>query len=78
MPTGRQAVFLGERELCQPGICFPPQESYFCSLSTHKRTVMKKVLAIVVIAAIASSCSTYTCPTYSKKEVKQAVAEKKI
>ncbi len=39
---------------------------------------MKKVLAIVVIAAIMSSCSTYTCPTYSKKEVKPAVAEKKI
>jgi hypothetical protein len=39
---------------------------------------MKKVLAIVVIAEIVSSCSTYTCPTYSKKEEKKSVAEKKI
>ncbi len=39
---------------------------------------MKKVLAVVVIAAIVSSCSTYTCPTYSKKDVKKNVAENKI
>jgi PBP1b-binding outer membrane lipoprotein LpoB len=32
---------------------------------------MKKVLAIVVLAAFVSACSTYTCPTYSKKEVKR-------
>ncbi len=40
--------------------------------------VMKKVLAIVVIAAIVSSCSTYTCPTYSKKDVKKNTVENKI
>jgi PBP1b-binding outer membrane lipoprotein LpoB len=39
---------------------------------------MKKVLALVVLAALVSSCSQYTCPTYSKKEVKKTVAERKI
>jgi PBP1b-binding outer membrane lipoprotein LpoB len=39
---------------------------------------MKKVLALVVLAALVSSCSSYTCPTYSKKEVKKEVRETKI
>lgn len=29
---------------------------------------MKKILALVIIAAFLGSCSQYTCPTYSKKE----------
>jgi hypothetical protein len=32
---------------------------------------MKKVLAFVVLAAMFTACSQYTCPTYAKKEVKQ-------
>jgi len=31
---------------------------------------MKKVLAFIALAAFISACSQYTCPTYSKKEVK--------
>jgi PBP1b-binding outer membrane lipoprotein LpoB len=29
---------------------------------------MKKVIALVILAAFVSACSQYTCPTYSKKE----------
>ena len=32
---------------------------------------MKKVLAFVTLLAFVSACSQYTCPTYSKKEVKK-------
>jgi peroxiredoxin len=39
---------------------------------------MKKVLAFIVLAAFVSACSQYTCPTYSKKEVKKSVVENKI
>jgi hypothetical protein len=39
---------------------------------------MKKVLAIIALAAFVSACSTYTCPTYSKKDVKKNVRENKI
>lgn len=35
-----------------------------------KSTAMKKVLAFIALIAFISSCSQYTCPTYSKKEVK--------
>jgi len=31
---------------------------------------MKKVLAFIALVAFISACSQYTCPTYSKKEVK--------
>jgi len=31
---------------------------------------MKKILAFVALMAFISACSQYTCPTYSKKEVK--------
>jgi PBP1b-binding outer membrane lipoprotein LpoB len=37
---------------------------------------MKKVLAIIALAAFVSACSTYTCPTYSKKEVKKTTENK--
>ncbi|CAN5241153.1 hypothetical protein BH09BAC3_BH09BAC3_24240 [soil metagenome] len=34
---------------------------------------MKRILAIIaLIAFFATSCSQYTCPTYSKKEVKKS------
>ena len=39
---------------------------------------MKKVLALVVLVAMVSACSSYTCPTYSKKEVKKEVKETRI
>lgn len=40
---------------------------------------MKRVIIFVVIASFISACSQYTCPTYSKKEVKKpAEAEKRI
>ena len=35
--------------------------------------IMKKVLAFVALVVFLSSCSQYTCPTYSKKEVKKPV-----
>jgi PBP1b-binding outer membrane lipoprotein LpoB len=39
---------------------------------------MKKVLAFIALVAFLSSCSQYTCPTYSKNEVKKTVAQKRI
>jgi hypothetical protein len=33
---------------------------------------MKKILAFAALLAFLTSCSQYTCPTYSKKEVKKA------
>jgi hypothetical protein len=32
---------------------------------------MKRVLAILALMVFLASCSQYTCPTYSKKEIKQ-------
>ena len=32
---------------------------------------MKRALALVALVAFLTSCSSYTCPTYSKKEVKK-------
>jgi PBP1b-binding outer membrane lipoprotein LpoB len=29
---------------------------------------MKKIFALLILAGFISSCSQYTCPTYSKKE----------
>ncbi len=43
-----------------------------------KPLYMKKVLAFIALAAFISACSQYTCPTYSKKEVKKNVVENKI
>ncbi len=39
---------------------------------------MKKVVAFVLLLAFMSACSQYTCPTYSKKDVKKEAAEKRI
>ena len=33
---------------------------------------MKRVLAFVALVVFLTSCSSYTCPTYSKKEVKKS------
>jgi hypothetical protein len=50
-----------------------------CSNFVHiKVKAMKKALALVLLAALIASCSSYTCPTYSKKEVKKEVKETKI
>ena len=38
-----------------------------------KPTNMKKVLAFAALVVFLASCSQYTCPTYSKKEVKKPV-----
>jgi PBP1b-binding outer membrane lipoprotein LpoB len=38
---------------------------------------MKKVLAFLALVVFLASCSQYTCPTYSKKEVKRPT-EKRI
>jgi len=43
-----------------------------------KATCMKRVLAFLTLVVFLSACSQYTCPTYSKKEVKRNVVEKKI
>jgi hypothetical protein len=43
-----------------------------------KELAMKKVLALIVLAALVASCSSYTCPTYSKKDVKKEVKETRI
>ena len=41
---------------------------------------MKKTVALVVLAAsiVLTSCSSYTCPTYSKAPQKVAAKESKI
>lgn len=39
---------------------------------------MKKIVAIVALVGLLASCSQYTCPTYSKKEVKERPATKRI
>jgi peroxiredoxin len=40
---------------------------------------MKKVLLFALVAAFLSACSSaYTCPTYSKKEVKKIESQKRI
>jgi len=41
-------------------------------------TKMKRILAFVALVAFLSACSQYTCPTYSKKEVKKSVPENRI
>jgi hypothetical protein len=33
-----------------------------------KASEMKKIVALVLLAAFVSACSQYTCPTYTKKE----------
>jgi len=38
---------------------------------------MKKVCAFVLLLVFISACSQYTCPTYSKHEVKKAAADRK-
>jgi len=39
---------------------------------------MKKILALILLAAFVTGCSSYTCPTYSKKEVKTSQAQRRI
>lgn len=43
-----------------------------------KATCMKKVLAFLALTMFLAACSQYTCPTYSKKEVKKGAVENKI
>jgi peroxiredoxin len=35
-----------------------------------KNPTMKKVIVFIVVTAFLSACSQYTCPTYTKKELK--------
>jgi hypothetical protein len=37
----------------------------------HNPTCMKRVLAVIALLGFLASCSQYTCPTYSKKEIKK-------
>jgi PBP1b-binding outer membrane lipoprotein LpoB len=39
---------------------------------------MKKILAFVALVAFLSACSQYTCPTYSKKDIKESNTENRI
>ncbi len=39
---------------------------------------MKKLVVFVVLVALISACSQYTCPTYTKKEAPKMSVEKKI
>jgi len=41
-----------------------------------KSIAMKKVLAFIAVVVFLSACSQYTCPTYSKKEVKNNSAKR--
>jgi hypothetical protein len=50
-------------------VCKIDEDSYFCYFETP--TDMKKVLAFIALVAFLSACTQYTCPTYSKKEVKK-------
>jgi hypothetical protein len=47
-------------------------------LILSKTSKMKRILAFVALIAFLSACSQYTCPTYSKKEVKKSTAENRI
>jgi PBP1b-binding outer membrane lipoprotein LpoB len=39
---------------------------------------MKRILAFIALIAFLSACSQYTCPTYAKKETRQAIETKRI
>jgi hypothetical protein len=39
---------------------------------------MKRILAFAALVGLLTACSQYTCPTYSKKEVKKESSEKRI
>ncbi|MFN6088008.1 MAG: lipoprotein [Cyclobacteriaceae bacterium] len=43
-----------------------------------KATTMKKILAFLLLVTFLSACSQYTCPTYSKKELKKSVPQNRI
>jgi len=43
-----------------------------------KNPTMKKVIVFIVVTAFLTACSQYTCPTYTKKEVKNNTTERKI
>ncbi|MFN7493051.1 MAG: lipoprotein [Cyclobacteriaceae bacterium] len=39
---------------------------------------MKRILAFLVLVSLLTACSQYTCPTYSKKDVKKSVPQNRI
>jgi hypothetical protein len=39
---------------------------------------MKKVFAFAALLGLLTACSQYTCPTYSKKEIKKEETTKRI
>jgi hypothetical protein len=52
-------------------------ESEKVAIFVHdKTTFMKRILAFVLLIVLFASCSQYTCPTYSKKEVKQTPSKR--
>jgi len=46
--------------------------------TTTMKKVLVKVVALVALVGFLASCSQYTCPTYSKKEVKKAAGANRI
>ena len=55
-------------------------QSKTSTFTASKEKNMKKTVALVVLAAsiMLTSCSSYTCPTYSKAPQKVAAKESKI
>ncbi len=43
-----------------------------------KATTMKRILAFLLLVSFLSACSQYTCPTYSKKELKKTAPQNRI
>lgn len=39
---------------------------------------MKKVIIFILVAAFVSACSQYTCPTYTKQELKNSTPERNV
>jgi len=39
---------------------------------------MKKIVGFILLVGLFAACSQYTCPTYSKKEVRTRPVEAKI
>ena len=50
--------------------------SRFPTFVTINPIQMKRVLAVLALLVFLASCSQYTCPTYSKKDVKKNSEQK--
>jgi len=52
------------------------KEGQIPNFVTCKPPIMKRIVAIIALLGLLASCSQYTCPTYSKKEVKKGTENK--